>query len=64
MQVFNQDTRTRDLARNQDAEMFRIGEVAKGNRRHFFIFVNKTKVTYKSTNLSINLRLCWLTAVD
>lgn len=53
----------KDLANNQDAEMFRRGEVAKGNRRTFIV-VNKTEVTLKSTNLSIILRLFELTAVD
>lgn len=57
LQVLNQDTRMRDLGSNQKAEMFTRGKVAKGNRRAFIV-VNKTEVTFKRTNLSINLRLC------
>lgn len=52
-----QDTRKRDLASYQEAQMFQRGEVAKGNRRTFIV-VEKTEVTFKRTNLSINLRLC------
>lgn len=63
LQVFNRHPRKRDLASNQEAEMFRRGEVAKGNRRTFII-VNKTVVTFKRTNRSINLCLCYITAVD
>lgn len=50
-------TRTKDLASNLEAEMFRRSEVAKGNRRTFIVG-NKTEVTLKRTNLSIYLRLC------
>lgn len=63
LQFLNQDKRKRNLANNQEAEMLRRGEVAKGNRKTFIV-VNKTEVTFKRTNHTVNLRLCSLTAVD